>query len=431
MFYRLGLGQFRRWFLLPILLSILALQAPFHNYNSALMGVATPKEASNNVVFTRQGFSPHVDDDKSDTVEITTVDVVKFKPQGGSPDSIRGVAGTIRSLFRPEITVRSHVAMNVTELPLLSNLLIVTRGSLNVPEVGRHLKQLRSDNVHNKPMLVGLLEMADELNTSGNARYYGLFDYVIRNYYFPSLLGAPPSMYVRALGNLTCGTATAYGENWANSSNYGEQKPILYQENQEPWLGVHWFTNEEDPPLNTSHVIPSSKRKLDCSFVGSLRSHRREMVKVFQNSSCVIEVEKRFRGNVPRDQYLQKFVAQTKITLAPWGNNHESIRTAEALNYGSIPLLITNTSNPHEYINKFFRPIPALYAASWKEARGVVEDVVANWEAKRLDELQIEAMKWKIDYQRCKWNDMYQIMSRGLAHVGSAIVNSSGVVVQR
>ena len=97
--------------MLPILASLLALQAPFHNYNAAH---ATLKGALNNVVLTRQGFSPHGDDDKSNTVEVTTVDVVYFKPQGTSPEIIRAVAAAPLSLFRPEITVQSRIARNVS-----------------------------------------------------------------------------------------------------------------------------------------------------------------------------------------------------------------------------------------------------------------------------------------------------------------------------
>jgi hypothetical protein len=138
------------------------------------------------------------------------------------------------------------------------------------------------------------------------------------------------------------------------------------------------------------------------------------MVSVFHNSSCIIQVESNYQGSIPHDEYLQKFVAQTKITLAPWGNSHETIRAAEALNYGSIPLLITSKENPHEYIHKFFRAIPAFYADSWEEAREIVDNALRKWDSRKLDDMQEEGMKWKKNYQECKWSDMNRIMSYGL-----------------
>jgi hypothetical protein len=60
--------------------------------------------------------------------------------------------------------------------------------------------------------------------------------------------------------------------------------------------------------------------------------------------------------------------------------------------------------------------IPAFYADSWEEAREMVDDVLTKWESRKLDDMQMEGMKWKRDYQECKWSDMNRIMSYGLGN---------------
>lgn len=381
----------------------------------------------------------------------TVVDVIWFNSREGTcPETC---LDNIPTILGPDVKAVHHRVDNPADwqLPALENsngrnILVVAR-QYNVAPAARYVEKLRERVLglnlaqsgedrreRSLPLMVGLFDMGDELNSHGTARYYGLFDYVVRNYYHHILKDSPPGMYLRALGNLTCGTALVNDveEAWphitegdmsttssdkASGAEQGKATPVVkYQENKEPWLGVHWLTNENGKSQALSEVVPTSQREMGCSFFGRLRADRGKMADVMSSGPsgpdlCTLRVVTDDSAKLTKGEYLDNFVSQSKITLAPWGGNHESIRTAEAVNYGSVPVLINNNANEHEYLNKFYRPIPGLYATTWEEARGKVEDALSGESASELDRLQAEVVEWKQEYLRCIHGDMAKIFS--------------------
>ena len=88
---------------------------------------------------------------------------------------------------------------------------------------------------------VGLFHVGDLSNTD-TASTYASYDYVLRHYYFSKLLNATNSMYVRALGNLTCGT----GPPWPSYEERSIDAIAAEHFNENttatiPRLGVHWL----------------------------------------------------------------------------------------------------------------------------------------------------------------------------------------------
>lgn len=381
----------------------------------------------------------------------TVVDVIWFnRDEGSCPENC---LDNIPTILGPDVKAVHYLVDDPSDwkLPALEsreggNILVVARQH-NVALAAGYVKELR-ERVHgltlaqssedrqekSLPLMIGLFDMADENNRSGTARYYGLFDYVVRNYYFHILKDSPPGMYLRALGNLTCGTAlvndveeawphTTEGDKSTTSSSKTSRAdqsmstPVVkYRENTEPWLGVHWLTNDNGKPHSLSEVVPISQREMGCSFFGTLRADRGMMANVMSSGPngqdlCSLRAVTNGGAKLSKEEYLDNFVSQSKITLAPWGNNHESIRTAEALNYGSIPVLINNYANEHEYLTKFYRPIPGLYVNTWEEARDKVMDALSEESTSELDRLQAEVVEWKQEYLRCIHSDMAKIFS--------------------
>lgn len=95
----------------------------------------------------------------------------------------------------------------------------------------------------------------------------------------------------------------------------------------------------------------------------------------------------------------RNIVRESIFTLAPWGNNPESLRLYEALEVGSIPIFhrISNETSPMTPMgsNNNNNPIPQFN--SWDDAIDFIHSMHSNQTA--LDELQDSVLKFYHDYK--------------------------------
>jgi hypothetical protein len=245
---------------------------------------------------------------------------------------------------------------------------------------------------------VGLMLMSDE--TNNNVWIYGAFDYVLRSFYFEKLNAAPVEHYVRALGNLSCGTGPVWDPN-----------PSDTKENMLPWLGIHYVFQQGLPNNAVSghfskfSIWPSSDRPRNCTWTGSLRADRQEMVDGMNPPFCDIDVQDVFPGHIGPFEYGHVRFGQSVFGLNPNGNNPECLRTIEMLSHGTIPVHIDST-----YLHKTFRTVPGIIAKNWTEAKQRMDGLLSGPPAV-LNALQNECLDWYFDHATCVRKDLEIILS--------------------
>lgn len=96
------------------------------------------------------------------------------------------------------------------------------------------------------------------------------------------------------------------------------------------------------------------------------------------------------RGDLSQRQYFEN-LQQSVFTLCPTGNGDETYRVAEALNSGSIPILV------HSYYTKrWLSDAPFVMLDSWKGINERISTLLAN--ATHLNQLQERVVRWWHDY---------------------------------
>jgi hypothetical protein len=224
------------------------------------------------------------------------------------------------------------------------------------------------------------------------------------NLFKEELNRAPVKHYVRALGNLSCGT----GPVW-------DPKP---RNNMLPWLGIH-YVFQQGLPNNAmsghsakSSFWPSSQRPRNCTWTGSRRAGRKKMIDGMTNPPfCDIDVQDGFPGLVGPFEYGHVRFGQSVFGLNPNGNNPECLRTIEMLSHGTIPVHIDST-----YLHKTFRTVPGIIAKNWTEARQRMEQLLSG-PPEILDALQDASLNWFVDHATCVRNDLEIILSIAMSTV--------------
>lgn len=141
--------------------------------------------------------------------------------------------------------------------------------------------------------------------------------------------------------------------------------------------------------LDKLTVLPLSKRRIPCSFVGSIRSNRMEMITAMQKKAlnCTLDYAK---GWAARDGLhvvdYRNIVRETKFTLAAWGNNPESLRFYEALEVGSIPVFQSPGNNGRSLLTQFGPDHPFPQFDSWTAAADYIGTMLNQPD--KLDQLQ-------------------------------------------
>uniref|UniRef100_A0A914DPF2 Glycosyltransferase n=1 Tax=Acrobeloides nanus TaxID=290746 RepID=A0A914DPF2_9BILA len=132
------------------------------------------------------------------------------------------------------------------------------------------------------------------------------------------------------------------------------------------------------------------------NFIGSIRSNRQEMVDKIKNVniSSYINVQANWasKDGINVVNY-RDILRESAFTLAPWGNNPESLRLYEALEAGSIPIFqkLDSKRSPMTPMGEN-NPIPQF--ANWDDAIKFVEKSRLNM--KLAEQLQERIIRfWK------------------------------------
>uniref|UniRef100_A0A914C6E4 Exostosin GT47 domain-containing protein n=1 Tax=Acrobeloides nanus TaxID=290746 RepID=A0A914C6E4_9BILA len=196
--------------------------------------------------------------------------------------------------------------------------------------------------------------MGDE-TMSKNIRYYSLATYVFRNYYNADYL-----LKYRNTHFVPLGTKTGFG------------------------------------PIQASSLLPASQRKYMVNFIGSIRSNRQEMVDKIKNVniSSYINVQANWasKDGINVVNY-RDILRESAFTLAPWGNNPESLRLYEALEAGSIPIFqkLDSKRSPMTPMGEN-NPIPQF--DNWDDAIKFVDK--SRSDMKLVEQLQERVIRfWK------------------------------------
>jgi hypothetical protein len=253
---------------------------------------------------------------------------------------------------------------------------------------------------------VGLWHMADERNYIGEIKKpYHKFDYVVRNYYRSGTdFYEQNGMFLRALGNMTC----------------GESPPLPTNNALEPKYGVHYMMltpHEWHSLLLDRHSAwPTSRRPINCSFQGRTDVKRsrgtRQRVKDVMDTNhsqmqCEVEFTKGFGLGATKWEYVTGALGQTKIGICPGGSNQETHRLTECLMVGTVPAVLDE-----HYLHVFFEEIPAIIGQTWEEVAVEMERLLNNMP--ELEDMSLRGLRFYNTLQNCMKSDLSTILEMAI-----------------
>lgn len=191
-----------------------------------------------------------------------------------------------------------------------------------------------------------------------------------------------------------------YSSTWFNFRNYYNGMYMhQYQDSLEyAPLGKKNGLGNQNPIT----FLKSSERKYLCNFIGSLRANRKYALEQvsYKRDDCFISSGKGWVSASEMNSVDVRHVyLNSKFTICPFGNNEESLRFYESLEFGAIPIAESSKSMFGDFINdgvgSSSEPPPIVRVADWKNV-----DVMLRYYDERpeeLDELQARMIAW--------WND--------------------------
>lgn len=188
---------------------------------------------------------------------------------------------------------------------------------------------------------VGIFEWGDEDGNSKVVSHYRNHSFVLRHYYFKKMLD-DPSMQGRLL--------------WVPNG---------------PRDGI-W-------PVARSSLIPATNRSRLCNFVGSaffglkdgLRTKsRNDMIAVLKElgDPCFVEYTYGFGGKRSALDFSM-LLRDSTFTLCPWGNSKETIRLYDAMECGSIPIMLSDA----EFLDAVMPGHPFILLKRWSDLPDVLK----------------------------------------------------------
>jgi hypothetical protein len=219
----------------------------------------------------------------------------------------------------------------------------------------------------NRGTNVGVYHMGDE--TYGGVDWYKDWDYVFRNYY-------------------------AKNHETETLKKTNGKPPVL-------WVPLGMKTGYYVNAL-PSTLLPTSKRQLLCNFIGSRRSNRGAMIDIVKAKGipCHIDADRPWGdpGGTKVVHYRQ-LLGNSKFTLAPWGNNAESLRFYEALEMGSIPITQRQADPGRDFFVSGLQAVDIIPSvADWAELPDLLNNLTAD--AVALDQIQRKVMYWWSDKKK-------------------------------
>lgn len=137
------------------------------------------------------------------------------------------------------------------------------------------------------------------------------------------------------------------------------------------------------------------QRDIFCNFMGSMTHQiRKDMLPVIKSAGYFVSTD-----HMPIDQYCQK-LARSVFTLAPRGYGATSFRICEALQYGSIPVYISDEFIiPH---NHNFNDYGVLIEASEVSRVHEILSQIPESEVRRKQEAGKKIYNEKFSFEGCK-----------------------------
>lgn len=250
-------------------------------------------------------------------------------------------------LSQVDVPVRTTVVEPNGKVPLHDDMLLVSFGT----EFAKTLQTARARGCRN----LGVFHLADEFGSHDRA-WYPWADYVLRHYWFDDALASP-----------------------------GPKS-----------LGVAWVPNGYRTgvgPLAPDSLPSAAERRIMGFFAGAIQgralSHERlrmtEVVASAKLPFLVVETHG-FAGGFDPDTYVSR-LKQSRFALVPGGNSPETIRLYDALEAGSIPIMLKSAfvhaksglDTPPFILLDDWTELPTAYAAY----AGSTSDTVAEIEARR------------------------------------------------
>jgi len=139
-------------------------------------------------------------------------------------------------------------------------------------------------------------------------------------------------------------------------------------------------------------------------------------------------VNSRRTEQLPNRDYVAALL-DSVFTLSPAGHNPECYRLFEAIEAGSIPVLV-EADTTTEYVGRWcrdplhhWRDAPVLVLDAWEDVFPAVERLMEDGDA--LDEMQINVLVWYEEYMRRVVREFEDFMSSGEDDAVAAVSSSS------
>ena len=123
-------------------------------------------------------------------------------------------------------------------------------------------------------------------------------------------------------------------------------------------------------------------------------------------SSCDMLVNLRFKTGLSPLSY-QTYLSDTVFSLVPAGQSNETIRFADALTMGSIPILRKAEAS---FLDHFFSRPPVIVVDNWMDALPAMKKLRQSPE--QLLELQRKCTAWWKRYNECVASDIRALLHK-------------------
>lgn len=257
-------------------------------------------------------------------------------------------------------------------LPMMDDVLIISFGSTYAP----YLRDARTRGFRN----IGLFHLADEHGTHDRT-FYADADYVLRHYWHDAAMAKPH----------------------ADS------------------LGVVWVPNGYRfafGPICRETLLPMGDRNISAFFAGTIEARtlsgeRRAMIEAIKLAGLpFLAIET--KDGQPRlgPTSYAAYLLSSRFALVPSGNSPETIRFYEALEAGTIPIMLRSVC---EQMQPALGKPPVMMIDSWADLAAAYQpfaDVQAPAVVERLQSMQDRLLSW--------WTDFVAEHQRKVAEVISA-----------
>ena len=153
----------------------------------------------------------------------------------------------------------------------------------------------------------------------------------------------------------------------------------------------------------SSFVLSNRRYAFNAIFSESTSKSRRHLAKILRNQTdsmnTFVKIATKWTGNVNSphsdqlgtDQYM-KVLLNSIFTLAPAGHNPECFRLYEAVESGSIPIVVQTEHHACKDSLHYWRDSPIIFLQKWDDLFPTIENLLEDMAA--LNQRQADLQKW-------------------------------------